>query len=308
MLYCAKKENNIQVDDNMVQDTFLTALQEEARTFTEAIATEKGDWIIKGFIDIFQRIYTISVDTKVVSKVLELLLIPKLLEFAERHDYKLVLAPEQNFYPDLTFVSNKNAEEKYAVDLKTTYRINHLSVNGMTLGAFTGYFRERASKKNTTFPYQAYKAHIVLGIIYSKCEEAINEHKTYRLDELEQISSVIKDFTFFAQPKYTIASSRPGSGNTKNIGSVTLIEQLLNGTGPFRELGEHIYDDYWMHYLTKDMAKAVEMNRPYYNLKTYAEYKQLGATIDKEKVEQLETLDTGPGNVDTETSVEEDVE
>src|SRR5689334_14051821 len=73
-------------DDNMTHDTFLTALQEEARTFTEAIATEKGDWIIKGFIDIFQHIYTISVDTKVVSKVLELLLIPKLLEFAARYN------------------------------------------------------------------------------------------------------------------------------------------------------------------------------------------------------------------------------
>src|SRR5579859_6390371 len=123
MLYCGtRKKITYKRDDNMAQDTFLAALQEEARTFTEAIATEKGDWIIKGFIDIFQRIYTISVDTKVVSKVLELLLIPKLLEFADKHDYKLVLAPEQNFYPDLTFVSTVNLEEKYAVDLKSTYR------------------------------------------------------------------------------------------------------------------------------------------------------------------------------------------
>lgn len=294
----------------MVQDTFLTALQEEAKTFTEAIATEQGDWIIKGFIDVFQRIYTISVDTKVVSKVLELLLLPKLLAFADKHDYKTVLAPEQNFYPDLTFVSNSNAEEKYAVDLKSTYRINQQSVNGMTLGAFTGYFRERASRKNTTFPYQAYKAHVVLGIIYSKCEGLVDERKTYGVEDLEKISSVIKDFTFFAQPKYKIASSRPGSGNTKNIGSVTLVEQLLNGSGPFAELGEHVYDDYWMYYLTNDMAKAAEMNRPYYNLKTYAEYKQLGATIDREKVKQLETLDTGPGSpdADLEISVEENEE
>ena len=238
------------------------------------------------------------------------MLFPKLLAFADKHDYKLVLAPEQNFYPDLTFVSNTHTEEKYAVDLKSTYRVNHQSVNGMTLGAFTGYFRERSSRKNTTFPYQVYKAHIVLGIIYSKSEKAVDERKTYKLDELGQISPVIKDFTFFAQPKYTIASSRPGSGNTKNIGSVTLIEQLLNGGGPFAELGEHVYDDYWMYYLTNDMAKAAEVNRPYYNLKTYAEYKQLGATIDSEKVKRLEMIDTGPGgaDVDAEASVEEDEE
>jgi Restriction endonuclease EcoRV len=164
----------------METETFLTALQEEARTFTEAIATEQGDWIIKGFIDIFKRIYTISVDTKVVSKVLELLLFPKLLEFAGKHDFKLVLAPEQNFYPDLTFVSNTNVEEKYAV-----------------------------------------------------CTDEIDEQKIYTLEDLGKISSVIKDFTFFAQPKYKIASALPGSGNTKNIGSVTFVDQLLKRNWPF---------------------------------------------------------------------------
>lgn len=69
---------------------------------------------------------------------------------------------------------------------------------------------------------------------------------------------------------------RSGSGNTKNIGSVTKIDQLVNGTGPFAKLGEEIYDDYWMFYLTKDMAKALDVERPYTNLKTYLEYKKRG--------------------------------
>lgn len=30
----------------------------------------------------------------------------------------------------------------------------------MTLGAFTGYFRDRESLKNITHPYKDYKAHI----------------------------------------------------------------------------------------------------------------------------------------------------
>ena len=63
--------------------------------------------------------------------------------------------------------------------------------------------------------------------------------------------------------------SRPGSGNTKNIGSVTKIEQLISGTGPFAALGEEVYDDYWMFYLTRDMAEALSVQRPYMNLKTY---------------------------------------
>lgn len=295
----------------MDEDPFLKNLQAEAQSFTEVVATEKGDWIIKGFIDIYKKIYTISVDTKVVSKVLELLLFPKLVAFANKYGYHLVLAPQQNFYPDLSFVSITSGD-KYAVDIKSTYRINNRDVNGMTLGAFTGYFRERGSKKNTTFPYQEYKAHIVLGIIYSKCEDIIDEKETYHLDDLENISSVIRDFVFFAQPKFRIASSQPGSGNTKNIGSVTRIDQLLTGTGPFSLLGEHVYDDYWMYYLTKDMARKAETSRPYFNLATYVEYKKLGASIDTEEVKELATLDTGPGTPelnDNDVNVEsEDVE
>jgi hypothetical protein len=98
----------------------------------------------------------------------------------------------------------------------------------------------------------------------------------YNLDELQSISSVIRDFAFFVQEKYRIASSRPGSGNTKNIGSITNIDELINGKGPFAKLGEEVFDDYWMYYLTKDMAKAAELRAaPYRNLDEYRKYKKL---------------------------------
>jgi hypothetical protein len=57
---------------------------------------------------------------------------------------------------------------------------------------------------------------------------------------------------------------------------VIKIEQLVNGTGPFSSLGEEVYDDYWMFYLTRDMAQALSLERPYTNLKTYLEYKKRG--------------------------------
>jgi hypothetical protein len=66
-----------------------------------------------------------------------------------------------------------------------------------------------------------------LGVIYSKCDAAADEGSNSTLDDLSQISSVIKEFQFFAQPKFRIASSRPGSGNTKNIGSVIKFEELI---------------------------------------------------------------------------------
>ena len=186
----------------------------------------------------------------------------------------MVLCKEQNFYPDITFIDNKN--NKFAVDLKSTYRKKAKEVNGMTLGAFTGYFRNRSSRKNITFPYEEYIGHFVLGVIYSRAKQPSDERKIYKLNDLQNITSVVRDFTFFIQEKYKIALDRPGSGNTKNIGSVTKIDDLINGKGPFSELGEEIFDDYWMYYLTKDMAKAIDLKMPLTKiLKEYKEYKRL---------------------------------
>jgi len=273
----------------MKSEQFLKHLQSHTKSFAKAVATKEGDWIIKGFIDVYRNVYTISVDTKIVSKVLELLLFPMFVEFAKRHGMEIELSPQQNFYPDLTFIE-KATGHKFAVDIKSTYRIDAENVNGMTLGAFTGYFRNRSRKKNILYPYSEYQGHLVLGVIYSQSESVVDERKQYTLDDLEKIPSVIHAFQFFAQPKYRIASSRPGSGNTKNIGSVTKVEQLINGMGSFAKLGEEIYDDYWMFYLTNDMAKILEIERPYANLKSYLEYKQRGVDMLRAHKEEITHL------------------
>jgi hypothetical protein len=144
----------------------------------------------------------------------------------------------------------------------------------MTLGAFTGYFWDRKSRKNTTFPYEEYVGHFVLGLIYSRTDGNLDERRIYPLSALQNITSVIREFTFIVQEKYSIALDRPGSGNTKNIGSVTKIDDLVNGHGPFSQLGENIFDDYWMYYLTKDMAKSVDLKgAPYKNIREYKEHK-----------------------------------
>lgn len=253
-------------------ERFLSLLQEEAATFERLVSTDTGDWIVKGFIDIFQNVYTISADTKVVSKLIELMLFPSFVSFAVKHGFKLVLSREQNHYPDMTFLAEDG--NKFAVDLKSTYRLTADIVNPMTLGAFTGYFRNRESMKNATYPYGQYSGHFVLGVTYSRADLKANELKTYMTADLQKIPSVVKDLQFFAQPKYRIAKDQPGSGNTKNIGSVSSVSALVNGTGPFAALGESVFDDYWMYYLTTDMARAVELGqRPYRNLKTYLEYK-----------------------------------
>ena len=81
--------------------------------------------------------------------------------------------------------------------MKSTYYKNKDTVNGFTLGSFTGYFRNRDSTKNILFPYNEYSAHYVLGVVYKRTEHDIDEYKKYTLDDLKSISSVANDFTFY---------------------------------------------------------------------------------------------------------------
>ncbi len=235
------------------------------------LSTETGDWVIKGFIDVFCNIYTVSVDTKVVSKIIELMLYPLISKFAVEKNYKMVPSSYQNHYPDVSFIANDGT--KFALDFKSTYRKSTTTVNGFTLGAFTGYFRNRDSKKNITFPYSEYKAHFVLGIIYSRNEIKPDEGEIHKLDNLHNITSVVKDFSLLLQEKWQIACEKPGSGNTKNIGSIKDINKLINGEGHFTKYNKKVFDDYWMNYLTNDMAKAIDSNIPYKNLEEYWRWK-----------------------------------
>ena len=242
------------------------------------ISTETGEWTVKGFIDIYKNIYTISSDTKIVSKILEIHIFPEILRFAEKNNYKIILAEHQNWYPDLTFVSNEDEKIKFAVDLKTTYRRNG-KVAGFTLGSHGAYFKERDKSKNIQFPYNEYTGHYCLGIIYTRAdfEDDLAETEIYQVKELEaeygkendpikdrkvttiqnlkSIVSVIKDFEFFVAPKWKIASDSQGSGNTANIGSIKDIEDLKKGNGVFSKLGEKWFDEYWMNYGTATMIK-----------------------------------------------------
>lgn len=229
---------------------FLTHLKELGQTLTKHVSTNGRDWSIKGFIDVDQNIYTISSDTKIISKILEIQLFPKFLKFAESIGYKVILAEHQNWYPDISFVKKTDSSVKFAVDIKTTYRLTDYPnfCNGFTLGSHGAYFRERTSTKNIQFPYGDYKAHISLGILYTRAlAKDIDETEIRKINELTTITSVITDLLFFAEEKWKIASDRSGSGNTANIGSISYIPDILSGNGTFGRLGETIFDEYWIN-------------------------------------------------------------
>lgn len=282
-------------EKNKYKSTFKKNLDIFSDKLKKYVSTENGDWSVKGFIDVYKNIYTISSDTKIVSKILEIHIFPLILQFAEEIGYKIILAEHQNYYPDLTFINKENDGVKFAVDLKTTYRKKN-DVASFTLGSHGGYFKERDKKKNIQFPYSEYSGHYCLGIIYTRTDlsEDISEIGIYQVKELQEkhetpakrigkrevttvrdlksITSVIKDFDFFAAEKWKIASDKQGSGNTANIGATLNLDDLRNESGVFSQLGEEWFDEYWMNYGTATMmkdGKTVKIT----NIKDFLEFK-----------------------------------
>jgi len=125
------------------------------------ISSEDGQWSVKGFIDLYKNIYTISHDTKIISKILEIHIFPKLLEFAKNMDTGWFLPNTRITIQIYLFLTYSEKTKKFAVDFKTTYRRPdkpHLC-NGFTLGSHGKYFEERTSTENIQFPYGSYSGH-----------------------------------------------------------------------------------------------------------------------------------------------------
>jgi len=266
----------------MGKDTFLELLTAEVSSYKSFLETSDSQWIVKGFVDVDKNVYTISNDTKVVSKIIEILLIPKLDAFARRNGLTLELPSKQKYYPDLTFKDSDG--NLFAVDFKTSYYEGQ-KANGLTLGSYWGYFRFRDKAMNMDYPYGAYKCHLVVGLLYQQAHIANEEKTVFSINELSKIKSVIENFIFFVQPKWKIALDRPGSGNTRNIGGVDKLDELISGTGPFAELGEEVFDDYWMNYYNKVDARSAGIGVPHYNnLASYKEYLR----SQREKINKIE--------------------
>jgi hypothetical protein len=180
---------------------FKRQLNDFVETLKESISTSDNQWTIKGFIDIFRNIYTISADTKIVSKILEIHLFPKLLNFANANGYRIVLAEQQNYYPDLSFIRTDDESIKFALDLKTTYRLPNKPefCNGFTLGSHGEYFTNRKSNKNIQFPYDEYSGHFCLGIIYSSslCPKNGKFPAICKVVQIPQILAALPKSTIF---------------------------------------------------------------------------------------------------------------
>lgn len=271
--------------NNQEKQIFSGQLKKFASSLGERIALN-DEWTIRGFIDIFKNVYTISSDTKIISKILELHIFPYFLSFAENIGYEIELAEQQNWYPDLTFINRSKPDIKFAVDIKTTYRREDYPgfCNGFTLGSHGEYFINRNSKKNIQYPYDAYSGHFCLGIIYTRSIiDKLTETKTYSVNEVMDIPAVIRDFTFFAEEKWRIASDKSGSGNTANIGSIQKIDDIVLGNGVFAKAGEEFFDDYWINFGKMEVPDITGKHRKLSSFADYLRYRGLPDSLNNPK-------------------------
>lgn len=271
----------------------------ELKNFASSIAEKislNGEWTVRGFIDVFKNVHTISSDTKIISKILELHLFPSFLAFAKSIGYKIELATRQNWYPDLTFIKQDDPNIKFAVDLKTTYRYEETPefCNGFTLGSHGEYFINRKSTKNIQYPYNDYSGHFCLGIIYTRSVlDSFEETKIYTVDEIENIPSVIRNFTFFAEEKWRIASDKGGSGNTANIGSIQKIDDILSGNGVFAKAGEDLFDEYWMNFGKIEIPISKGRYKKLSSFPEYLRYRGLPANLNNPKASKVKGILNG---------------
>lgn len=270
------KSTGENMNKKLVKQNFESQICEFVSQIQGKLTDDNGKWSVKGFIDLYRNIYTISADTKIISKVLEIHIFPLLLDFSKKYRYKIVLAEHQNYYPDISFVSIDDDNIRFAIDFKTTYRLSNKPYlcNGFTLGSHGAYFTDRKSTKNIQFPYGSYLGHYCLGIIYDRTLNSdIDETKVYKLEQLKSIVSVIGNLKFFVTEKWKIASDKSGSGNTANIGSIHKIDDIINGRGMFSLLGEEWFDDYWINYRKIQVKKKDGSYCTINNLRDFVQYR-----------------------------------
>ena len=215
-------------------------------------------WYIKGILDSRKRLYTLSDDTKLISKVFELISIPIITQAFEPYIQKWETEERQTVYPDLTLILPGSSPNKISIDIKSTYRKGDTA--SFTLGSYTAYIRSPFTK-NIRYPYNEYREHWIVGFIYDRVPGVKAEIIDVSL--IDKVIAPIKNVEVIIWQKWQIASDRPGSGNTANIGSVRSLEALRKGQGIFTEFGDNgkdIFEDYWRNFDWKQPRKYTNMN------------------------------------------------
>lgn len=205
-----------------------------------------GSYEVCGIVDRAGQVYPLGSDTKVLSTIFELVSRPAVYAAAARLGLTVFKAEKQNHYPDFTLCTGKTSKRKIAIDVKTTYRRSTGSF-GFTLGSYTSFIRGKGPK-NILFPFADYIEHWVIGFVYDRVGTKKSQAAhVFPFNRLHEIPLPFANTEFFLQEEWRIASRRPGSGNTANIGSINgTIADCQAGNGVFGSEAEFL--EYWRNY------------------------------------------------------------
>ena len=106
-----------------------------------------------GILDFKNKIHTLGTDSKIIGRIFEMITQPVLEKIASEHNMILKTPKSQTVYPDFVMMTSEEANDKVAVDIKTTY-IKHenssiiaIQIDRRTKGDDAGECRARRRTK-----------------------------------------------------------------------------------------------------------------------------------------------------------------
>lgn len=208
------------------------------------------EWGIVGILVKSGEVYTLSYDSKILSGIFEILCEPIIRLIAEENGM-IIEKAAQNSYPDFTLFKPQEKNKKYAIEVKSTYRQYNkkgiLKPFGYTLGSYRSFLRDPDGRRSILYPYIDYIEHWVIGFLYSRNLKCKNT-EIRQIIEASRLETPYEDIEYFVQQKHLIAGTKPGSGNTTNIGSIKSpdIDDFRAGKGAFSSKEE--FEEYWRNY------------------------------------------------------------
>lgn len=205
------------------------------------LPTNQEDWMLLGFINPQNKIYTFGNDSKIIGRLFKVLAAKFLSEAASDLSYTLGESEKQTVYPDFYFI--KPDGRKIAIDVKITYRRSDKAKYKFTSGSFTSFMRN--GTKNIYGNYGDYDSHYILGIVYTRKSHPTTG--TGHVDNIKEIIPAYNNVECFIQEKFKICGeSKGGSGNTDNIGTISSnsLAPFVYGAGPFSFLGKNVFHDF----------------------------------------------------------------
>jgi hypothetical protein len=158
--------------------------------------------------------------------------------------FEFAVSMSQTVYPDFTLTGPDGS--RIAVDVKTTYRRPGRGAQ-FTLGSYTSFLRN--GTKNIAHPYREYFEHWVVGFVYDR--HLASTIGIVPLSGRDSIVPPVENVEIVIARKEWIASDRPGSGNTANIGSVVASVDDLNAErGTFSTFDDprEMFHSYWREF------------------------------------------------------------